>query len=89
MKKLILVGRSECGKTSLIQALKGEPIVYHKTQYVNNLDILIDSPGEYCETRTMGAALAMYTFEAQVVALVVSATEPYSLFSPATLSHFK
>lgn len=83
MKKLILVGRSECGKTSLIQALKGEPIVYHKTQYVNNFDILIDTPGEYCETRTMGAALAMYTFEAQVVALVVSATEPYSLFSPA------
>lgn len=83
MKKLILVGRSECGKTSLIQALKGEPVVYHKTQYVNNFDILIDTPGEYCETRSMGAALAMYTFEAQVVALVTSATEPYSLFSPA------
>lgn len=83
MKKLILVGRSECGKTSLIQALKGEPVVYHKTQYVNNFDILIDTPGEYCETRSMGSALAMYTFEAQVVALVASATEPFSLFSPA------
>lgn len=83
MKKIILVGRSECGKTSLIQALKGEPVVYHKTQYVNNFDVIIDTPGEYCESRGLGAALAMYTFEAQVVGLLASATEPYSLYSPA------
>ena len=83
MKKIILVGRSECGKTSLIQALKGEPVVYHKTQYVNNFDVIIDTPGEYCESRGLGAALAMYTFEAQVVGLLSSATEPYSLYSPA------
>ncbi len=83
MKKMILVGRSECGKTSLIQALKGEPVVYHKTQYVNNFDVIIDTPGEYCESRGFGAALAMYTFEARVVALLASATEPYMLYSPA------
>ncbi len=82
MKKIILVGRSESGKTTLIQALKGEKIHYHKTQYVNNFDVLIDTPGEYCQTRDLGAALAMYTFEAQVVGLLLSATEPYSLFSP-------
>ena len=79
---MILVGRSESGKTTLIQALKGEKIHYHKTQYVNHFDIIIDTPGEYCETRNLGAALAMYTFEAQVVGLLLSATEPYSLFSP-------
>lgn len=83
MKKLILVGRSECGKTSLIQALKGEPITYNKTQYVNNFDVLIDTPGEYAETKNLSAALAMYTFEAQVVALLLSATEPYSIYSPS------
>lgn len=83
MKKIILVGRSECGKTSLIQALRGEPIVYHKTQYVNNFDVLIDTPGEYCETHSLGAALAMYTYEAQVVGLLASAIEPYSLYPPA------
>ncbi len=82
MKKIILIGRSESGKTTLIQALKGEKIHYHKTQYVNNFDVLIDTPGEYCQTRDLGAALAMYTFEAQVVGLLLSATEPYSLFSP-------
>ena len=82
MKKIILIGRSESGKTTLIQALRGEKIHYHKTQYVNHFDVIIDTPGEYVQTRTLGAALAMYTFEAQVVGLLVSATEPYSLFSP-------
>lgn len=82
MKKIILIGRSESGKTTLIQALKGEKIQYHKTQYVNNFDVLIDTPGEYIESKIFGGALAMYTFEAQVVGLLLSATEPYSLYSP-------
>ena len=83
MKKIIFIGRSECGKTSLRQALKGDKITYHKTQYVNHYDVLIDTPGEYCETKSLGAALAMYAFEARVVGLLISATEPYSLYSPA------
>lgn len=83
MKKIIFIGRSECGKTSLRQALKGDKITYHKTQYVNHYDVLIDTPGEYCETKGLGAALAMYAFEARVVGLLISATEPYSLYSPA------
>lgn len=82
MKKIILIGRSESGKTTLIQALRGEKIQYHKTQYVNNFDVLIDTPGEYIESRIFGGALAMYTFESQVVGLLLSATEPYSLYSP-------
>lgn len=82
MKKIILIGRSESGKTTLTQALKGEKIQYHKTQYTNHFDVIIDTPGEYIQTKTLGAALAMYTFEADVVGLLVSATEPYSLFGP-------
>lgn len=82
MKKIILIGRSEAGKTTLIQALKGEKIEYHKTQYVNNFDVIIDTPGEYIESRIFGSALAMYTFESQVVGLLLSASEPYSLYSP-------
>ena len=46
MRKIILVGRSEAGKTTLTQALKGEKITYHKTQYVNRFDVIIDTPGE-------------------------------------------
>ena len=35
MKKIFLMGRSEAGKTSLTQALKGEKLHYEKTQYTN------------------------------------------------------
>ena len=82
MKKIVLVGRSEAGKTTLTQAMKGEKIEYHKTQYVNNFDVIIDTPGEYAQTKGLGHALALYTYEADVVRLLASATEPYCLFPP-------
>ncbi len=83
MKKLILIGRSEAGKTTLIQALKGEEIAYHKTQSVEYKSSLIDTPGEYCQVAHLGHALAVYTYEADVVGLLCSAREPYCLFPPA------
>ena len=82
MKKMILVGRSECGKTTLRQALKGKKIQYEKTQYINHFDVVIDTPGEYAETNTLARALALYSYEADVVALLINATEPYSLYPP-------
>lgn len=82
MRKLMLVGRVGTGKTSLIQALRGEEIHYHKTQYIYHGSTLIDTPGEYIETRQLGGALALYAYEADIVGLVLSADEPYSPFSP-------
>lgn len=82
MRKIIFMGRSETGKTTLTQALKGEKITYHKTQYVNNFDIIIDTPGEYAETKNLGGALALYSYEADIVGLLLSAIEPYSLYPP-------
>lgn len=76
------MGRSECGKTTLRQALKGDTIHYHKTQYINHYDVVIDTPGEYAENHTLGRALALYSYEANVVGLLISATEAYSLFPP-------
>lgn len=82
MKKIILMGRSECGKTTLTQALKGDVISYHKTQYINHYDVVIDTPGEYAETTTLARALALYSYEADVVGLLLNAAEPYSLYPP-------
>lgn len=82
MKKIVLMGRSECGKTTLTQALKGEKIHYHKTQYINHFDVVIDTPGEYAQTKNLGYALALYSYEADVVGLLIAANEPYSLFPP-------
>ena len=74
------------GKTTLTQALRGEEIKYYKTQYVNYLDTVIDTPGEYTERRETSGALALYAYEADVVGLVLSANEPYSIFSPCLTS---
>ena len=49
MKKIILIGRVAAGKTTLTQALRGEEIHYYKTQYINYLDSVIDTPGEKIE----------------------------------------
>lgn len=82
MKKIVLIGRSGAGKTTLTQAMKGEEIKYHKTQYVNYFECIIDTPGEYAQTHELGYALALYSYEADVVGLLLSATEPYSLYPP-------
>jgi ethanolamine utilization protein EutP len=87
MKKLFLCGRSEAGKTSLTQALKGEPVVYHKTQYVNHWDITIDTPGEYMENKKLTLqSLCCFSYECDVIGLLCSANEPFNLFSPGTPS---
>ena len=82
MRKIMLVGRSGAGKTTLTQALKGERLVYRKTQYVDFTGALIDTPGEYIQTKQLGNALALYAYEADVVGLLLGADEPYSLYPP-------
>ena len=66
----------------MISALKNQKIEYHKTQYVDYEDFIIDTPGEYAETKNLGGALAVYSYEADVIGLVTSATEHYTLFPP-------
>ena len=82
----MLFGRVGAGKTTLTQALRGEEIKYFKTQYVNYLDTVIDTPGEYTERRETSGALALYAYEADVVGLVLSSNEPYSIFAPCLTS---
>lgn len=82
MKKTLLVGRHGVGKTTLKQVLHGEQIHYVKTQYMDYGDWLLDSPGEYAEVHGLGAALAIYSYEADIVALLISADDDYSLFPP-------
>jgi ethanolamine utilization protein EutP len=82
MKKIILNGRVGCGKTTLTQALKGEKLHYHKTQYINHFDAVIDTPGEYAEIKELARALILYSYEADVIGLMASSMEDYSLYSP-------
>ena len=81
-KRLLLLGRSEAGKTTLTQAIRGQTIDYAKTQCIAMDDLLIDTPGEYIQTKSLGAAIAIYSYEADVIGLLLSATDPYSLSPP-------
>lgn len=83
MKKLILMGTSGSGKTTLIEALRGEELVYRKTQYIDYSEDIMDTPGEYTEGNDLGGALAVYSYEADVVGLVLCATDDFCIFPPA------
>ena len=82
MRKIMLVGRVGCGKTTLTQAMQGKRIDYRKTQYINHFAQIIDTPGEYAETKTLARGLALYSYEADVIGLLLSATETQSLYPP-------
>lgn len=86
MKKTLLIGRHGVGKTTLKQALRGEEIRYVKTQYMQYGDWLIDSPGEYAEVHGLSSALAIYSYEADIVAMLIAADDDYSLFPPCCTS---
>ena len=53
------MGKSGGGKTTLIEALRGEKIEYKKTQYIDYSDDFVDTPGEYTEGNDLGGALAV------------------------------
>ena len=76
------MGRVAAGKTTLMQRLKGEQISYCKTQYVHYTDTIIDTPGEYAENGELAAALALYTYEADIVGLLIASDYPYNPFPP-------
>lgn len=82
MKRLLLLGPSRSGKTTLLQCLRGEPLVYRKTQSMVYLDDAIDSPGEYIEHRHFYNALLSSAYEADVVGLVQNLDSENGYFSP-------
>ncbi|WLI77642.1 EutP/PduV family microcompartment system protein [Kosakonia sp. H02] len=82
MKRIMLIGPSQCGKTSLIQRLRGEVMAYQKTQAIVWLPEAIDTPGEYLENRCLYSALLASACEADVIALALNADAYICPFSP-------
>lgn len=88
-KRIILIGRSAAGKTSLCQRISNEELKYHKTQTVHIVNqSMIDTPGEYLERRYFRGALVVSATDADVIVLVQDATEGGSMFPPAYSSTF-
>lgn len=65
---------------------EGTKIEYHKTQFINHDDYIIDTPGEYAENTELSRALIVFSHEADIIGLLINATEPYCLYSPNIVS---
>jgi ethanolamine utilization protein EutP len=82
MKKIILMGATGCGKTTLVQALHGQSLDYDKTQTLQFLGDIVDTPGEYLLHRSYIQSLTVTAVEADVIGLVQSVYEKEQVFSP-------
>lgn len=89
VRRVMFIGRSGVGKTTLCQKIKCEDIRYSKTQTINiRGGRMIDTPGEYLENRKLRSALMVASAEADVIALVLDATESGTMFPQAYSSAF-
>ena len=88
-KRIILIGRSAAGKTTLCQRINHEDLAYHKTQTVQVINqTMIDTPGEYLERRYFRGALMVTATDADVIVFVQDATEDGTMFPPAYNTQF-
>ena len=80
-KRIMLIGRSTAGKTTLCQRIFNEDIRYHKTQTVTvEHEVMIDTPGEYLERRGFRGALMVTSTEADIILLLQDATENGTMY---------
>jgi len=89
MKKILLIGKTGSGKTSLIQGLQEQKIVYKKTQAITFNGEFVDSPGEFLENRRLHPALMTSSVKCSIIALVQDSTVINSVFPPKFASMFK
>lgn len=88
MKRIIFIGKTGCGKTTLCQKLNELEIRYKKTQAVELYENAIDTPGEYLENRHYYSALIMSAVDAKLIALVADPTAQDHFFPPAFAGTF-
>jgi ethanolamine utilization protein EutP len=90
VKKIMLIGPRNSGKTTLIQALKNEPKVYRKTQTIEFIDCFVDTPGEYLQIPKLYHALITSATEVEIIGVVFDADSKDFSFPPgffATLNN--
>ncbi|MCI5801605.1 MAG: EutP/PduV family microcompartment system protein [Oscillospiraceae bacterium] len=83
MKKVMMIGKSGCGKTTLSQRLCGLQISYKKTQAVEVVGgSILDTPGEYMERKGFYKALIVSAVETDAVLILQACTDGQCSFSP-------
>jgi ethanolamine utilization protein EutP len=80
--RILLVGKSNVGKTSLVQALAHEALKYKKTQAAEYCGEIIDLPGEYIENPRYYNAIITMSFDADLIVFVQDVVSEESYFPP-------
>lgn len=88
MKKIIFIGKTGSGKTTLCQKLNSLKLSYKKTQAVEIYQNAIDTPGEYLENRHYYSALIMSAVDADLIALIGDPTAYENFIPPAFSGSF-
>lgn len=86
--KVIFMGRTGSGKTTLCQKLNDLELKYKKTQSVELYDNAIDTPGEYMENRNFYRALIMTAVDAKLIAILADPTVSDNYIPPAFAGTF-
>ncbi|WP_136799097.1 EutP/PduV family microcompartment system protein [Desulfosediminicola ganghwensis] len=88
MKKIMLVGETFSGKSSLIQQLSGQRYRPNRAMAVDYYGQFITTPGEFLENRRFYHALITTSADCDILALIQDATRASSLFPPLFGSMF-
>lgn len=88
MRSFLLVGSVGVGKTTLRQRLQGEDLIYAKTQAIDVRDGVIDTPGEFLESRMYKNALILASYDVDTVVLVQAADLRGTRFPPGFSTAF-
>lgn len=88
MKKVMLIGRTESGKTTLAEVIEKGQAESRKTQSIQRVGRMFDTPGEFVENRRLYRALLITSYDVDVVAMVMAAEESQTLFPPSFAQAF-
>lgn len=88
MKRILLIGSVGCGKTTLIQRLRGQELEYSKTETITTSEEFVDTPGEYLEIPYYKHALRLASLDRELVVMLASATVAEAKFPPGFSTFF-
>ncbi len=88
MKKMMLVGETRSGKSSLIKALSDGEYTPRRAMAVEYCGQFINTPGEFLENSCFYHALITSSADCQVLAMVQDARRNSSVFPPLFVSMF-